>query len=237
MERNVEVVAHRGASHALPGNTLEAFRQAVELGADWIELDVRRSADDVLVVCHDAHTADGRVIVEYPYHELPPSMPTLAEALEACTGAKVNIEIKNDPDDPDYDAQHQISDAVVGLALAFRDLDELLLSSFNMDTVRRIKRVNPEVPAGLVTGVMVMDVAMLVDRVAGAGLQAIHPWEHTLDQSLVMQAQAAGLVIRPWTVNTSERMRELIALGVDALITDRPDLARAVIDGDTDATD
>lgn len=226
----VQVIAHRGASEAQPENTITAFQHAVELGADWVELDVRRSADDVLLVSHDAHTEDGRTIVEHIYADLPETIPTVAEALDACTGAKVNLEIKNDPDDPDYDAEHQISDAVVGLALAFREPDELLLSSFNMDTVRRIKAINPTLPAALVTGVLVMDVALLIDRVVAAGLEAVNPWEHTLDQGFVERAHEAGLQVHPWTVNTPERMRELIDMGVDSLITDRPDVARAVVD-------
>jgi glycerophosphoryl diester phosphodiesterase len=226
---SVEVIAHRGASAAWPENSLEAFTNAVVMGADWVELDVRRSADDVLVVHHDAHI-DGRAIVDHPYTDLPDTIPTLAEALDACTGAKVNIEIKNDPDDPDYDAEHQISDAVVGLALAFRDPSELLFSSFNVDTVRRIRAVNSELAAALVTGVLVMDVGMLVDRVVAYGFEAIHPWEHTLDSALVGRAHDAGLAVRPWTVDTRERMVELVSLGVDALITNHPDVARQVVD-------
>ena len=129
------VIAHRGASEARRQNTLEAFYLAVEMGADWVELDVRRSRDDVLIVSHDAHLPDGRFIVEHDYDELPEWLPTLAEALEACEGAKVNLEIKNEPVDPDYDAAHQISDATVGLALAFREPEDLLITSFNLDTV------------------------------------------------------------------------------------------------------
>jgi glycerophosphoryl diester phosphodiesterase len=226
---SVQVIAHRGASAGLPENTIEAFSRAVELGADWIELDVRRSADDVLVVHHDAHI-EGRAIVDHDYIELPESIPTLAEALEACADAKVNIEIKNDPDDPGYDAEHQISDSVVGLALAFRDPSNLLLSSFNMDSVRRVKAINPHIGAGLVTGVAFMDVTMLVERVAEAGFQAIHPLETTVDAGFVGRAHELGLHVHPWTVNTSERMEELIALGVDGLISDHPGLARVLVD-------
>lgn len=203
---------------------------AVELGADWIELDVRRSADDVLVVNHDARIADGRAIVEHPYRELPETIPTLAEALEACTGAKLLIEIKNYPDDPDYDAEHQISDAVVGLALAYRPASDLIFSSFNADTVRRLKQVNSELSAALVTGVTMMDIPMLVARVVDYGLEAIHPWEHTLDSTLLQQAHDAGLEVCPWTVDTRERMIELLDMGVDAFMTNRPDLAREVVD-------
>lgn len=224
------VIAHRGASVARQENTLDAFRLAVEMGADWIELDVRRSADDVLVVSHDAHLPDGRFIVEHDYDELPEWLPTLAEALEACQGAKVNMEIKNEPDDPDYDAQHQISDAVVGLALAFRDPDDLLVTSFNLDTVKRIKAVDASVPVGYVTDTDVMNVQMLLEHAAGSGMDAIMPYDQTVDRRFVELAHQHGLLVCTWTVNEPDRMRELIDVGVDGIITDTPDVLRAIVD-------
>ena len=72
-------MAHRGASAAAPENTVEAFRLARELGADWVELDARLSADGVVVVHHDAHLADGRMLVDLTLDEMPDSVPSLAE--------------------------------------------------------------------------------------------------------------------------------------------------------------
>ncbi len=224
------VIAHRGASAARQQNTVDAFRLAVEMGADWVELDVRRSADDVLVISHDAHLPDGRFIVEYTYDELPDWLPTLAEALEACDGAKVNIEIKNEPDDPDYDHLHQISDAVVGLALAYRDPQDLLISSFNLDTVKRIQAINGEIPVGLVTGFDVLQVRMLLEHAVEAGMHAVVPYDGTVDGRFIRMAHDAGLAVYPWTVNDPDRMRELISMGIDGLVTDAPDIARAVVD-------
>ena len=83
-------MAHRGASLAEPENTVAAFERARELGADWVELDARRSADGVVVVHHDAHLADGRLIADLTMDELPDGIPSLAEALEACDGMGVN---------------------------------------------------------------------------------------------------------------------------------------------------
>ncbi len=224
------VIAHRGAAHDHRENTCDAFAAAVALGADWVELDVRRSADDVLVVSHDAHLPDGRTIVETAYDELPTWVPTLAEALDACEGAKVNIEIKNDPDDPDYDADHQISDAVVGLSLAFRHHDELLVSSFNLDTVRRIRAVDADVPVGLVTFEL-MSPDMVIELAVAAGLTSLHPWEPTVDRRLVDRMHGAELVCFPWTVNDPDRMNELVAIGVDGIISDDVAAARKAVDG------
>ncbi len=200
------------------------------MGTDWIELDVRRSRDDVLIISHDAHLPDGRFIVQHDCDELPDWLPTLAEALEVCEGVKVNIEIKNEPDDPDYDEAHQISDATVGVALAYRDVDDLLISSFNLDTVKRIQTVNGDIRVGFVTGFDVLQVQMLLDYAVEADMNAIVPWDGTVDRSFIDRAHAAGLEVNTWTVDDPERMRELIEMGIDGLITNVPDVARQVVD-------
>lgn len=224
------VIAHRGASAALQQNTLDAFRLAVEMGTDYIELDVRRSRDDVLIIHHDAHLPDGRFIVEHDYDDLPDFVPTLAEALDACAGARVNIEIKNEPDEPDYDEEHQISDAVVGLALAFRPPEELLVTSFNLDTVKRIRAVNDQIPVGFVSGYEILQVQMLLDHLAESGMRAVAPYDATVDRRFIERAHDAGLAVYAWTVNDVDRMAELAGMGIDGLITDTPDVARSVVD-------
>jgi glycerophosphoryl diester phosphodiesterase len=77
------IIAHRGASRAERENTLAAFARAGGLGADGVELDVRRTADDRLVVHHDPRLADGRVIVDTPARDLPGHIPSLEAALAA----------------------------------------------------------------------------------------------------------------------------------------------------------
>ena len=121
------VVAHRGASVDCPENTVEAFMEARSQGADWVELDVRVSADDVLVVHHDAHYADGRLVREVAMDEVPDHVPSLAEAFEACDGMGVNIEVKNLPGDPDHEASVVACEAVAGLASAYRPPELLLV--------------------------------------------------------------------------------------------------------------
>ncbi|MDQ3542532.1 MAG: glycerophosphodiester phosphodiesterase, partial [Actinomycetota bacterium] len=96
------VIAHRGASRLAKENTIEAFRAAVRVGAAGIELDARRTSDGVLVVHHDP-LVDGRAIISIAATELPEWVPTLSAALDACVGAFVNIEIKNSPEEPDFD--------------------------------------------------------------------------------------------------------------------------------------
>lgn len=222
-------MAHRGASAAAPENTVEAFRLAKELGADWVELDVRLSADGVVVVHHDAQLADGRMLGELTIEQLPDSVPSLAEALEACEGMGVNIEIKNLPDDPDYDADHAVVDAVAGLAQAYLGPERTLISSFNMDSVDRMHRVDPSLPCAWLFFQMT-DPASVVDRAVAHEMAAIHPFDNLVDAAMVRRAHEAGLRVNVWTVDDPERMGALIELGVDGICTNVPDVMRAVVD-------
>ena len=94
---SVIVLAHRGGTGPWHENTLEAFSGALAFGADGVELDVRRSADGALVVHHDAEVAGAGPIHERRHDELPGWVPPLEEALAACDGSVVNVEIKNAP--------------------------------------------------------------------------------------------------------------------------------------------
>ena len=106
-------MAHRGASKVEQENTTLAFRRALEMGADAVELDVRRCATGELIVHHDAKLSDGRAIIATNKTELPGYIPTLSEALDACGSMWVNIEIKNDSSEPDFDPSEQITNEVV----------------------------------------------------------------------------------------------------------------------------
>ena len=98
------VIAHRGASAAFGDNTLAAFQGAVAQRADGVELDVRRTADGGLALSHDDRLADGRLVMELDLAALPAEIIDLPTALDACAPlALVNTEIKNWPDDADFD--------------------------------------------------------------------------------------------------------------------------------------
>ena len=222
------VIAHRGASQAAPENTVEAFRLARDLGADWVELDVRRTTDGVAVVHHDAHLADGRRIGHLHADELPGYVPSLAEALEACEGMGVHLEIKNLPDDPDYDRENLVADAVAGLIAAYLGPERAIVSSFNVDAADAVRAVDPTIPAALICGIV--QPAQAVARATAHTMVAVHAFDAMCDASFVRRAHDAGLAVNVWTINHADRMAELVAMGVDGLITDVPDIARAVID-------
>ena len=224
-----QVIAHRGASKAAQENTLSAFRLAQTMGAEWVELDARRAADGVVVVHHDAHLADGRILAEVSSEELPPYIPNLAEALEACEAMSVNIEIKNLPNDPDYDEDHLVVYAVAGLVQAYLGPERALITSFNIDAVDRIRSVDPSIPCGWLLYEMT-DPASAIGRAVAHEMTTIHPWDVLVDINFVNRAHAAGLLVNVWTVDDPERMVELIEMGVDGICTNVPDVARSIID-------
>lgn len=222
----VAVLAHRGASRAARENTLEAFHLAAAMGSDAVELDVRRTADGVLVVHHDPYFAEDRAIVDAAAADLPDHIPHLHAALDACTGMWVNIEIKNDPAEPDFDPTDSIADRTLA-ALAQRDEDERwLISSFRLETIDRCRALNPQIRTAWLVVEVPDDV---ISTMAARGHAALHPWVATLHRSQIDACHGAGIEVNTWTCDDPQRMDELIEWGIDGICTNVPDVALHVI--------
>ena len=219
------VIAHRGASAQVQENTIAAFERAVALGADAVELDVRRSADDRLVVHHDPHLPDGRLIRTTRSSELPDHVPTLAAALDACAGVFVNIEIKNDPSEPDHDPSDWVAWHVASLLATRGGGPRWLISSFRLATVDQVRKVAPDVRTAWLT--LGLDDDVIATTLAH-GHTIVHPWVAQLPHDTLRAAHAAGLSINTWTCDDPNRMRELIAWGIDGICTNVPDVALRV---------
>ena len=220
------IIAHRGASADHPENTVAAFRAAGPLGANWVELDVRRTVDGALAVHHDARLPDGRAIVELAEAELPLSVPSLAEALEACRPLGVNVEIKNLPQDVDFDATAALVEPVVAAINACSQ--PIIVSSFHGPTLDRVRAVDASVATGLLTFDL-RDPARTVNDAVVAGHVALHPFDRTVTHELVDLVHDAGLTINVWTVDDPARIEELAEMGVDGIVTNVPDVAAAVL--------
>lgn len=226
------IVAHRGASRAeKPGNTVAAFERARELGADWVELDVRLTADRAHAVHHDAELPDGRPICELGAGELPEFVPLLDVALAACTGMGVNVEIKNSPNDVDFDASRSLAEAVVAELSGFAR-DRVLVTSFDVGSIDRVRSLDPTLPTGLLAYDL-EEPQPMIDLAAARGHGAINPWDPYVTHDFMARARDAGLEVNVWTVNEVDRMRELIELGVDAIITDVPDVLRELLSSES----
>jgi glycerophosphoryl diester phosphodiesterase len=226
----VQVIAHRGASLVEKENTLAAFQRAHSMGADAVELDVRRTLDGAMAIHHDAVLSDGRLICETHSSDLHDSVPFLGDALDACAGMWVNIEIKNYPDDPDFDDTDSLA-ATVASHLVQRGQDHRwLISCFHRPTVDAMRTLHPGVrTAWLTLGVREPDCDTVARDMARSGHSALHPWTNLLTRSCIEIFHSHGLAVNSWTIDDPERMAELVEWGIDGICTNAPDVALEVL--------
>jgi len=221
------VLAHRGVTSIAKENTLEAFLAAVASGADGVELDVRRSADGALVVLHDAVITDLGPICDLRVRELPSDVALLGEAMEVLEPLVVNVEIKNDPDEPGFDPTGSLSHDVVALLDDRGDLERVVVSSFDLPTLDAVRQASATVATGWLLG-YTADPGALVETAVDHDVGALHPWVLTVDAEGVAAAHAAGLEVATWTVNARHDLERMVRLGVDTVITDDVALALEV---------
>ncbi len=226
------VLAHRGASAARRENTLAAFAKAREFGADGVELDVRRSADMQLVVHHDPDAEGIGLLARAKFSGVRaarPDIPTLAEALDACAGMIVNVEIKCLPWEPDADAgDREVVRAVVQLLQRAEHvpLTDVIVSSFDLDAVDAVRALAPELATAWLTS------GQEVATAAATAAEHGHRWLNP-DRAVALQtssedianAQRNGVFVNVWTVDDPGEMEALASAGVDAIITNAPDVA------------
>lgn len=216
------IFGHRGASAEAPENTVEAFRLAGELGADGVELDVRRTSD-ALVVRHDAALAGHGPLVAMSLAEIreaDPSVPTFEEAMEACAGLVVNIEIKNWDADPDWDPDETVAAEVAEWVGARDAYSETLVTSFNPAAIARVREVDDNVRTGLL--VSGAEFAGALVAAAAGGHQAINPNREMVESDAVGAVRSAdrdGLWVIPWTVDDPDEIHHLASAGVHGIIT------------------
>jgi glycerophosphoryl diester phosphodiesterase len=237
------IFAHRGACRVAPENTLPAFEAAVGLGADGVELDVQYSSDGELMVFHNPSleaTTDGAGrLTSHTSEELRAldagsffgpefagtRIPTLDEVLDLLNGKLlVNVELKA------LDQTTSGIGADVVKSVRARDMqDQVVISSFNPMALRRARGAGPEIECALLLapdlpGWLRSGMARRYSRA-----NALHPEAPMVDEAYMARARKEGLPVRAWTVNDEPEMRRLAALGVDAIITDVPDVLARVL--------
>ena len=242
--------AHRGSRILWPENTMLAFQGAVGLGYRYIETDVHVTRDGVVVVFHDEHldrltNGTGRVadwswdelrLLDAAYSFAPErgypergrghGVPRLEEALAAFPGVMFNIDLK----------QPRIEEVVAAFLRDRGFEDRVLIASFFDIRIRRFRRLSRGAVA-TAAGPAEAAAAMLAAR-AGRRLQVAadalqlpsRRGGRVVDRRLLTAAHAAGKQVHVWTVNDPEEMSRLLALGVDGIVTDRPDLLNDVLE-------
>ncbi len=181
---SIAILAHRGSPDRPGGiveNTLEAFARARQLGADGVELDVRMTSDGGLAVHHDPVVDGAGPVAELKVADLPPWVPLLPAALEACAGLTVNIEIKNLPGEPGYDPGDQVARDVVELVVAAGRVPDVVVSSFWPDTLGVVRSAHPDLATGLLLTSWFdpgAGLALALDQ----GCTALHPHVDLVDR-------------------------------------------------------
>lgn len=250
------LIAHRGGSRLAPENTLPAFDLAARLGADCIETDVRRTRDGAVVIFHDDDTArltgeggaiEDRTLAEvqaldagfaftpdggatFPWRGRGVRVPTLAEALARHPAMRFNVDAKGE--------EPALAEALVAVVRAAGAVARVGLGSFHDAQGERLRALLPEAAHFLSQGPATQHV--MIARAGAPPESAPAGWDHAslphrlgdmpvVDEALVRHLHALGLPVHVWTVDEEADMRALLALGVDGIVTDRPDLLARVL--------
>jgi glycerophosphoryl diester phosphodiesterase len=208
------VIAHRGASWDAPENTIAAVRRAIEVGADYVEVDVQATRDGELVAFHDR--------VKVARAALPHDTPTLDEVLDECAG-KIGfaVEIKS----PYLHRRHGLTTRVLEALDPRRvDPDSVVVVSFSRSAILETRKTRPDLRT-------LQHVAYIPIRAAARYAWGVGFEDARASHRGIALAQRLGLATTVYTVNNERRMRDLAVLGVTGIFTDRPDLALATLTG------
>ncbi|MBH0109499.1 hypothetical protein I6E81_04915 [Salinibacterium sp. NG22] len=243
------ILGHRGAMAYAPENTLEAFELGANLGADGMEIDIHATSDGVIVAIHDdtidrTSNGTGRVS-ELTFSELRrldfgtgnpgdyagALIPTLDEIFDLVERRSLvlNIEVKDiyRHDKAYGELARRAADEVLRRGL----VEQVFFSSFNHTSMAELKLSHPDVRTGLLH---MMSLHEIGNYAATTGADAIHPAHLALTPETMRQARAANLAVNAWTMpapfssrSEAEQIDDLIAAGVDSIITNTPDIAVA----------
>lgn len=230
-----KIIAHRGFSEIAPENTLAAFNKAIETGADYLELDVHATADNIIVVIHDnsvdrtaSDGASGKIAkltydeinkikVGFPtkfgttYHD--EKIPTLHDVLKLAKGKiKVCVEIK----------VLGIETEVMKIIEQTHMQNDVIIFSFSFEVLSKIRALNPTIPILYLVHHFqksTIDYAQLINANAiGVGS------ENVISSAMIEKVNQAGMKLWQWTINDPTSIKKLIDLKIDGIITDKPDV-------------
>lgn len=255
-----DVQAHRGGAALAPENSLEAFGRALDVGVSTLECDVHISADGVPVLSHERTYAGGIIpLLSYAeLTTLHPAgsepLPTLSDLIALVTargaeGVGLNIETKFDVLHPDESApRERFVDTVLDVLRGSTLVDRTSIQSFDWAVLQLVHDAEPRLALNALTNTSQLavgepgaspwlaglDIDDFEDSVPAAvsalGFDAISPSHTTITPAMVTEAHAARLRVLPYTVDSEPMMRQFVTMGVDGLITNRPDLLREVLE-------
>ena len=222
------VIAHRGDSSNALENSLESIRRALSYPVDMIELDIRKSRDNVLYVMHDkltGRTAEKNIDIEHAASVAIDQLrlkngepvPTLTEVLKTVAGAAgLNLELKGDGTGV-LTARHLASSDYAGL---------VLLSSFREDEVRAARRILPSAQTSMIFDVFA---GRNVPKYKAQGYSIISLRYNTVNEKLLAACHEQGIQVYVWTVDDEEEMRKYIGWGVDGIYSNKPNVLKELL--------
>ena len=227
----VEITAHRGALRTHPENTLIAMQKAIEIGADFSELDVQETSDGVLVLYHDKNlkktTGVDIGIWEISYDSISKleagawfdpkfkgePIPKLEDIMDEVKGKmKLNIEIKMNGH------QKQLTEKVVQLVEDKKYISNCILTSFDLDAIDKVEKLNKNIK----TGYILREIPENRD-IFNSGVDLISAHKTMVNDAFIKKAHKHNLEVHVWIVNEPEEMKKFIQLGVDNIVTDYPE--------------
>ncbi len=244
----VAIIAHRGLPTLAPENTLPAFRKAVELGVEHLEVDVQQTSDGHLVVFHDksvARTTNGRGdIREYTLDELKQldagswfsdafrgeQVPTLREVVDVLD-ERTNLLLEIKYGSPYHDG---IERRLIDFIKEHRLEDRVLIKSFDPDAIKRVRSLAPEIPVGISIVFRIPFLSLIIHRGVRFGnvleedVDFIHVHRIGMTEALVVRAHKRGISVIAWDVHDESTMRRFMAYGVDAIETDEAELLKEI---------
>jgi glycerophosphoryl diester phosphodiesterase len=264
MSRRPLIIGHRGDSAHAPENTLAALQMAIDKGADGVEFDVRLSVDNVPVVIHDAtldRTGGRRGIIseltadelakidvgswfnaKFPRHANPAfaneTVPRLTVALEQLgdLSGPIYVELKCGTADPG-----RLVETVCGILRDSPRLDQIIVKSFSLAAIARVRCQLPEVQTAALVAPKIMDILrrrkyiVPLSREFGAHQISLH--RSLARRGLVGRASDAGMPVTVWTVDSSRWIKRCRTMGIKALITNDPAKMSAALSALADAGD
>ena len=223
------VIGHRGAASYAPENTLESFREARKRGAQWVEIDVKLTADSVPIVMHDSSlkrtTGVDRLAAQTAAADLPKGVPTFEQAI-ACfqeLGLGCNVEIKP------CEGREAETTKVTVETLRRRwpaQLPPPLLSSFKRTSLIAARELAPEFDRAILLGEIERNWRSRAEEVGAVG---VNTDGSKLTAPRAVEIVKAGYLLSVYTINDGGVARALVGMGVHCVITDAPDVILAAL--------
>ena len=222
-----KIISHRGrTSKNSEDNSLQAVSDAIDLGVDMIEVDVRRTKDSQIICFHDLEI-EGIPIANLNYSEIieiNSQIPTLEQVLWHAKGkVEIDVELKESGYERD----------VITMVLDYFDYDSFTMKSFNLDAVKSIKEINQKISTGMLLGsaysfnqfLLVINECFTCSNFDETRTDFISPYYKIFEAGWLLRFSKKQIPIQVWTVNDKELLRTLINQEVHSIITDVPELA------------